>query len=162
MIDLRAGPATTAALSSTGDATARKRDIWSALERAHLRWPSLLPPPTPRAAGRTMEAVGAVKLDLETWKKNSAVDLHVLTRCLCRRSGGGEYLLKSTVAYQHRRGVDDAAGNFCRSNRNVMDEPRHGFPLHSARQEAPPPHLNGTIGRVTTKSTILSFLGYNL
>ena len=67
MIDLRAGPATTAALSSTGDATARKRDIWSALERAHLRWPSLLPPPTPRAAGRTMEAVGAVKLDLETW-----------------------------------------------------------------------------------------------
>lgn len=71
-----------------------------------------------------MEAVGAVKLDLETWKKNSAVDLHVLNRCLCRRSGGGEYLLKSTVAYQHRRGVDDAAGNFCRSNRNVMDEPR--------------------------------------
>ena len=70
-----------------------------------------------------MEAVGAVKLDLETWKKNSAVDLHVLNRCLCRRSGGGEYLLKSTVAYQHRRGVDDAAGNFCRSNRNVMDEP---------------------------------------
>ena len=69
-----------------------------------------------------MEAVGAVKLDLETWKKNSAVDLHVLNRCLCRRSGGGEYLLKSTVAYQHRRGVDDAAGNFCRSNRNVMDE----------------------------------------
>ena len=57
-----------------------------------------------------MEAVGAVKLDLETWKKNSAVDLHVLNRCLCRRSGGGEYLLKSTVAYQHRRGVDDAAG----------------------------------------------------
>ena len=54
MIDLRAGPATTAALSSTGDATARQRDIWSsALERAHLRWPSLLPPPTPRAAGRT-------------------------------------------------------------------------------------------------------------
>ena len=92
-----------------------------------------------------MEAVGAVKLDLETWKKNSAVDLHVLNRCLCRRSGGGEYLLKSTVAYQHRRGVDDAAGNFCRSNRNLMDEPRHGFPLHSARQEAPPPHLNGTI-----------------
>ena len=96
MIDLRAGPAATAALCSTGDATARKRDIWSALERAHLRWPSLLPPPTPRAAGRTMEAVGAVKLDLETWKKNSAVDLHVLNRCLCRRSGGGEYLLKST------------------------------------------------------------------
>ena len=115
-----------------------------------------------RYAGRTMEAVGAVKLDLETWKKNSAVDLHVLNWCLCRRSGGGEYLLKSTVAYQHRRGVDDAAGNFCRSNRNVMDEPRHGFPLHSARQEAPPPHLNGTIGRVTTKSTILSFLVYNL
>ena len=160
MIDLCAGPAATAALCSTGDATARQRDIWSALERAHLRWPSLLPPPTPRAAGRTMEAVGAVKLDLETWKKNSAVDL--LDRCLCRRSGGGEYLLKSTVAYQHRRGVDDAAGNFCRSNRNLMDEPRHGFPLHSARQEAPPPHLNGTIGRVTTKSTILSFLGLNL
>ena len=112
MIDLRAGPATTAALSSTGDATARKRDIWSALERAHLRWPSLLPPPTPRAAGRTMEAVGAVKLDLETWKKNSAVDL--LDRCLCRRSGGGGYFLKSTVAYQHRRRVDDAAGNSCR------------------------------------------------
>ena len=112
MIDLRAGPATTAALSSTGDATARKRDIWSALERAHLRWPSLLPPPTPRAAGRTMEAVGAVKLDLETWKKNSAVDL--LDRCLCRRSGDGGYLLKSTVACQHRRRVDDAAGNSCR------------------------------------------------
>ena len=68
--------------------------------------------PTPRAAGRTMEAVGAVKLDLETWKKNSAVDL--LDRCLCRRSGGGGYLLKSTVAYQHRRRVDDAAGNSCR------------------------------------------------
>ena len=112
MIDLRAGPAATAALCSTGDATARQRDIWSALERAHLRWPSLLPPPTPRAAGRTMEAVGAVKLDLETWKKNSAVDL--LDRCLCRRSGGGGYFLKSTVAYQHRRRVDDAAGNSCR------------------------------------------------
>ena len=114
MMDLCAGPAATAALCSTGDATARQRDIWSALERAHLRWPSLLPPPTPRAAGRTMEAVGAVKLDLKTWKKNSAVDLHVLNRCLCRRSGGGEYLLKSTVAYQHRRRVDDAAGNSCR------------------------------------------------
>ena len=84
-----------------------------------------------------MEAVGAVKLDLETWKKNSAVDLHVLNRCLCRRSGGGEYLLKSTVAYQHRRGVDDAAGNFCRSNRNFMDEPRHGDSLFTPPDKRP-------------------------